>query len=142
MEPGPELAGVTSPSFRFQFDVTTVPGQFEIDTCCVRPNNHLAFVDYTASVVFPSFTKGIVSIGCFCRCHGDPVCDGQADIVDLVETINVAFRGISIPRDQDCTHSRTDVDASGATAVSDVVLMIRAVFDGESIETVFTNPCN
>lgn len=137
-----EIPGVNPPSFQLRFDVSGIAGQFEIDTCCVRPNSHLAFVNRNTEIVLPSFTKGIVSIGCFCRCHGDPVCNGQLDIVDVVQTINIAFRGAVVPRDQDCTHSRADVDASGATTVSDVVLMIRVVFDGESIETIFTNPCN
>jgi hypothetical protein len=142
LDVGTELPGVDLPSIQLRFGVSGISGQFEIDTCCVRPNSHLAFEDRSSSLVIPSFTKGIVSIGCFCRCHGDPICDGLLDVVDVVRTISTAFRGSVVPRDQDCTQSRTDVDNSESTDAADVVLMIRAVFGGELVETLFQNPCN
>jgi hypothetical protein len=54
------------PSFLLTFDVTVGPGQFEIDTCCITPANHLLFGDVTgdpSGTVVPDFTKGIITIG-------------------------------------------------------------------------------
>lgn len=141
LPPGTETPGADEPSFYFRFDVTMAEGRFEIDTCCVRPANHLSFVDLNVALIVPTFTKGIVSIGCFCRCHGDPDCNGYLDIVDVVRTINTAFRGSPSITDQDCTHERTDVDANAMTNVVDVARMIDVVFGGQVEASVFVDPC-
>lgn len=143
LDPGTETPGVDEPSFLFQFDINSVIGQFEIDTCCVRPANHLYFIDRQTSIVpGVEFTKGVITIDCDCACLGDPNCDSQTDVIDLVETINVAFRGMVAVTDSDCMLSCTDLNASGATDIVDVTLMVRAVFRGEPIETIVSNPCN
>lgn len=138
---GGETPGVDPPSYYFLFKVTAVSGRFEIDTCCVGPGLHLAFYDIDNQEYIPSFTKGTISIGCFCRCHGDPDCNGYLDIVDVVRTVNTAFRGLASITDQDCTHARTDVDANAMTNVLDVARMIDVVFGGESRDDVFVDPC-
>jgi hypothetical protein len=68
MAPGDDV----EPSIELGFDVTSVPGQFEIDTCCITPANHLTFTfppggaegctgegsDETA----PTFTRGVITL--------------------------------------------------------------------------------
>jgi hypothetical protein len=141
LDPGTELPGIDIPSFLIQFDVNTVQGQFEIDTCCVRPNGHFCYVDRNTNLVVPAFTKGVITIDCECSCLGDPVCDSETDILDLVQTIDVAFRSFPEVTDSDCMLMREDVNASASVDVVDVVLMVRAVFRGEPIGTIVTNPC-
>jgi hypothetical protein len=81
---------------------------------------------------------------CACNCHGDPVCDDViADVLDVVATINVAFRGAPALRDTNslCPRERTDVDCSAATDVIDVVKMIDVAFRGADRATTFCKPC-
>lgn len=83
--------------------------------------------------------------GCNCDCHADPVCDGQPDVLDVVLTINVAFRGSAERRDASCLRhginvaGRTDVNCSGLTDIADVVHVIDVVFRGEDREIAFCN---
>ena len=56
--------GSGTPSFLFTFDVTSVEGRFEIDTCCRAPSGHLVFVECgTTNPILPVFTKGVITIG-------------------------------------------------------------------------------
>jgi hypothetical protein len=50
------------PFYRFTFNVTGVQGFFEIDTCCVRPANHLGYVNRQTQTVPLAFTKGLIEI--------------------------------------------------------------------------------
>ncbi len=59
--PGADPVG--TPSFVFTFNVNGVDGLIEIDTCCVRPANHLSYVDEQTAIVAPTFTKGIITVG-------------------------------------------------------------------------------
>lgn len=80
---------------------------------------------------------------CDCSCHGDPVCDGQPDIQDVVETINNAFRGTAPTIDASCPHvGRSDVDCSGAIDIVDVVNTVNVVFRGADMGTTYCDPCN
>ncbi len=71
-----------------------------------------------------------------CKCHGDPVCDGVLDILDVIATVNIAFRGAPPLIDRGCSwyahqmHGRTDVDKSGATDIFDVARIVAVVFRG------------
>jgi hypothetical protein len=77
-----------------------------------------------------------------CPCHGDPMCDGQTDILDVVDVINEAFRGGPTTADPTCRESsRADVDCSCAVDVLDVTKMINVAFRGASKATEFCNPC-
>ena len=79
---------------------------------------------------------------CVCLCHADPSCDGiRSDILDVLNTVNVAFRGISATTDPQCPHQRTDVDCSGSTDVLDVAKTIGVAFRGASAMTSFCAPC-
>lgn len=81
---------------------------------------------------------------CVCRCHGDPNCDSiQNDILDVVNTINVAFGSLAALTDPSdpCPIERTDVDCSNATDVVDVVKVINVVFRGAIRATEYCQPC-
>jgi hypothetical protein len=62
MDPGQEAVGVDIPSIRILTDVTVNLGQFDIDTTCIRPANHLLYVDENTQPVAPTFTKGVITI--------------------------------------------------------------------------------
>lgn len=79
---------------------------------------------------------------CLCPCHGDPACDGQLDISDVVITIGVAFRGNAALYDPQCNHTpggTSDLNCSGGTDVVDVVNIIGVAFRGQTAQ--FCNPC-
>lgn len=59
--PGADPVG--TPSFLFTFNVNGVDGIIDIDTCCVRPANHLSYVDEATQIVAPTFVKGVVTVG-------------------------------------------------------------------------------
>lgn len=86
----------------------------------------------------------LVTESCQCDCHADPQCDAATDILDVILTINRAFRGTSaIPfcPGQNQVDGRTDVDCSGATDIIDVVKMIDVAFRGANPATKFCEPC-
>jgi subtilisin family serine protease len=83
----------------------------------------------------PRFIGGTIFVGapCDCPCQGDPACDGVASVVDVVNVVNVAFRGQADTVDGLCPHvGRTDLDCSCATDVLDVVLIVNRAFRGDS----------
>ncbi|MBI3872597.1 MAG: hypothetical protein HY304_05925 [candidate division Zixibacteria bacterium] len=84
LEPGADPPGTANASLRFRFNVTSTPGIFEIDTCCVTPANHLSFFDVYLTPIRPEFTKGTIEI---------VDCDGVTDIADVIRMVNVAFGG-------------------------------------------------
>jgi len=86
---------------------------------------------------------------CLCTCHADPVCDGvHSDVLDVVTTIGVAFRGNPDTYDPDCPMEgttiggRADVNCSGAVDVIDVVTVINVAFRGLSAATAYCKPCS
>ncbi len=81
---------------------------------------------------------------CACDCHGDPQCDSvRCDVIDVITTIGVAFRGSAPLADPNglCPRERSDVDCSGATDVIDVVKVIGVAFRGNDVATEFCDPC-
>lgn len=78
-----------------------------------------------------------------CAHHGDPDPNGVTDVVDVIATIEIAFRGGRPIIDASCPHApagRTDLDCSGATDIFDVTLLIGVAFRGGLAN--FCNPCN
>lgn len=63
MPPGSDPPGTANASFLFTFNVTGIDGLIEIDTCCVRPANHLTFVDDNNTAISPTFDKGLIIVG-------------------------------------------------------------------------------
>ncbi|MEW5700775.1 MAG: M64 family metallopeptidase [Candidatus Zixiibacteriota bacterium] len=82
-----------------------------------------------------------VIVQCVCPCHGDPQCDSVANVQDVVQTVNVAFRGVEPMFDPDCPRERTDVNCDSFTTVQDVVKVVNVSFRGASAATEFCNPC-
>lgn len=81
---------------------------------------------------------------CLCLCHGDPACDSTiADILDVVNTVNVAFRGSTVMTDPSatCPRERTDVNCSGSTDVVDVVKTVNVAFRGANPVTEYCEAC-
>lgn len=84
---------------------------------------------------------------CACDCHVDPaphpMCDGANDILDVVECIDVAFRGRLAIRDPvaACPYESTDANCSLSTDILDVVLFINVAFRGDDAWALFCNPC-
>jgi hypothetical protein len=142
LNPGSDVVGATEPSFMLYFDLGMTLGQFEIDTCCVRPAAHLSFVDNSLAEIVPEFTKGIVTVvPCTCSCTADPVCDGATDARDVAGVIEVAFRAGAVVMDSTCPFSRTDVNADGVTDVVDAVRTVYVAFLGQSPVDYFVNRC-
>jgi hypothetical protein len=83
--------------------------------------------------------------GCSCPCYADPaptVCDGITDVLDVVGTVNVAFRGFAAVFDPGCPRERTDVNCDGATDVLDVVRVVNVAFRGFTPASQFNcDPC-
>lgn len=80
---------------------------------------------------------------CACDCPADPKCDGITDILDVVNCVNVAFRGGAAVLDPNaaCPVETTDTDCSGFTDVLDVVHMVNVAFRAGNPATEFCNPC-
>lgn len=79
---------------------------------------------------------------CNCGCLADPTCDGVTDILDVVGTVTVAFRGGATTKMLDCQGlERTDTNCSGSTDVIDVVKTINVAFRGADRATEFCTPC-
>ncbi len=90
------------------------------------------------------FSIATSCIPCACDCHADPACDGiVSDVLDVVSTINVAFRGFAPMIDPNvaCPFEMTDVNCSGSTDVVDVVRVVNVAFRGLSTATEYCDPC-
>lgn len=87
-------------------------------------------------------TTVYVSDPCTCPCKYDPVCDGVlSDVLDVVDVIGVAFRGILSVTDPGCPAERTDVNNDGATDVLDVTRVVNVAFRGTVFSNEYVDPC-
>jgi hypothetical protein len=139
--------GEGAPSLELVFDVNEVGGAFEIDTTCATPSVHTCFVGTDGNddwIVSPSFRKGIVLIGCNAECHGDPNCDGQCNLIDLVRSVDVAFNNAppAIDPDPRCPVENTDVNCDLVTDILDVVKMVNVQYRFAPMQAEFCVPCN
>jgi hypothetical protein len=140
----PQFTG--SASWVFVFNMDTLEGCFEIDTCCVRPSGHLSFVDEQTNLIAPAFTKGTICIAsCSCDCHANPAncSDPAVNVLDVTYEINVAFRGSAEIDDPNatCPIRTTDVNCDGVTSVVDVIKMVDVAFRAGDPAVVFCDPC-
>jgi M6 family metalloprotease-like protein len=113
------------------------PSDVGIDTAVV-----MATDGYNLDTIYVQIT--VTPPPCACDCHADPaVCDATQDVLDVVGTINIAFRGAPAIPDPNiaCPYQTTDVDCSGDTGVIDVVKMINVAFRGMNAQTEFCRPC-
>lgn len=78
-----------------------------------------------------------------CPCHADPQCDGVTNVLDVILTIEVAFRGGPSIVDSDplCNPERTDANCDLSTGVVDVVKVIDVAFRGISQGASFCPAC-
>jgi hypothetical protein len=69
---------------------------------------------------------------CLCETHGDANGDGVPSVVDVVMTVNVAFRGGTDVADVECCPhtSRLDHTCDCVVSVLDVVVIVNAAFRG------------
>lgn len=119
------------------------PGAHAIK-CVVTDTTSLVRMDPTGLLKDSVIWTINVTTACGCDCHADPACDGiRSDVLDVVNTINVAFRGIAPAPDPNaaCPYESTDVDCTSATDVLDVVHVVNVAFRGVSAATEFCNPC-
>lgn len=104
----------------------------------------LGAATYTTTYV-PALVGGTTTVAnlCDCSCHGDPICDTQIDVLDVVTTIDVAFRNVAPTVDGSCPHvGRSDLDCSGSIDVIDVVLIVGVAFRNVDPQTSICDPCN
>ena len=79
---------------------------------------------------------------CSCPCKFDPVCDGtMSDILDVVATVEVAFRSSSALVDPTCPSARSDVDGDGETTITDVVKVVNVAFRNQTVAANYVDPC-
>lgn len=81
---------------------------------------------------------------CGCEHHSDPSNDDvRSDIVDVVMSIGVAFRGAPELLDSApcCPSATTDLDCNGETDVIDVVKMIDIAFRNGDVQSTLCSPC-
>jgi PKD repeat protein len=112
----------------------------------IKSRAHIRF-DYEEWFVAPPSGSRDVTVmpcPCGCDCLGDPSnCDGVVNITDVIEAINVSFRGAFSLFDPNggCNFERTDVNCSSSTDVLDVVKFINVSFRGADQATEFCHPC-
>lgn len=111
-------------------------------TAYPMPSGRVIASDMTRGLFVLSF-DGPQEPYCACACHGDPQCNVIYDIVDVVQSINVAFRGVDDITDpgEGCPASPSDLDCSDTTDITDVVRMIDVVFRGMDPATEVCDPC-
>lgn len=82
-------------------------------------------------------------VTCACMCHGDPRCDGQIDVFDVVTAVGVAFREAPAQPDPHdlCPQTQTDADCSGETNIMDVVRFVNVAYRNASPIANFCDPC-
>jgi hypothetical protein len=81
---------------------------------------------------------------CACDCHRDPQCDATANVVDVVNIVDVAYNNSAAPADPSgsCPYIRTDVDCSAVTDIIDVVLMVGVVYRSATFDTSLCGMCD
>lgn len=151
LDPGADPPGV--PSFIISFDVTSVVGTFELDTCCIHPTYHVMFIDAATQLpVLPSVTSGVITIG-------NPGCPPTVDVCGRIDTcgglsgkrvpdcimnvqdvtcmVDYIFRGGMAP----CPKSRADYNCDCIPNVVDVTTSVNVVFRGQTPPDPCPTPC-
>jgi len=151
VEPSQPPAATTSTSATYQIDWQSINGgggDIQSTNYDIQSSIGQSATGYATSTNYEigaGYWYGVGGGGdCQCDCHGDPAnCDGVQDITDVVQTINVAFRGAAAILDpnENCPYETTDTNCSTATDVIDVVKMVNVAFRGANVATEFCNPC-
>jgi len=110
--------------------------------CVVTDTTQLVRIDPGGLLKDSATWSVTVTAICSCPCHADPACDAvKSDILDVVNTINVAFRGTAGTVSGACPYQDTDVDCTTATDILDVVKVVNVAFRGANPATEFCDPC-
>jgi hypothetical protein len=143
MQPGADPGTTAAASLQIVLNqLGTLPGFFEIDTACWMPANSITYARENSSLILPSFTKGTIELRCDCSCHADPVCDGQTNITDVVQAINVVFRYGDPGNQPYCPYQTVDANCDGLLDIVDVVTYIGVAFRYEDPSVLFCDPCD
>ncbi len=121
-----------TPSLVFRFDVSSVPGKFLIDSTCFY-HDYFRMWECDGPMVFaPRYTPGVITIiPCACTCHGNPICDGVHNVLDITAIIGEAFQGQSPRSDASCGRkTRCDLNCDCEVTVTDVIAMIDVAIRG------------
>jgi hypothetical protein len=129
-----------APSLIITVSAGTELGQFEIDTTCTDPTNHLLFITPDVQGILPEFVKGTVTVIDACcglydphgrtgNVDGDP--DGFKDISDILMLARFSLLGGQAPA---ClAEANTDGDPECFTDISDILRLARfALLGGEA----------
>ena len=111
LEPGADPGTAADASLQIILNqIGPTAGVFEIDTACWMPANSVAYALANAGLVVPTFTKGVIELVCDCGCHADIVCDGVTDLLDVVTTVDIIFRGEAFTPESFCPYAQVDVN--------------------------------
>jgi len=135
----------------FDFNVTSVPGTFEIDTACFSStittihliDNDFPPVDHgplgTNEVIFE---KSVITIEpCVCAVKGDLNNDGMSNPLDVVYMVNYVYLSADDfvePPGWVCPYELGDTDCDGAISPVDVINLAILVYRGEDC---LCDPC-
>jgi hypothetical protein len=90
----------------------------------------------------PASAAGGATTVTACGCHADPTCDGDWNVLDVVNVVGEAFRNVPPVTDPTCPHeSRCDVDCNCVVDIGDVVRMVDVTFRNGNPATEFCNAC-
>jgi hypothetical protein len=98
---------------------------------------------YAADSIYIVELEAEIPPSCACECHADPQCNGDTDVLDVVQSVNVAFRNAPDIIDPNplCPRVTTDVDCDGDTDVIDVVKFVNVAFRNADPVAEFCDPC-
>ncbi len=141
--PAPEGRDVLA----LEFDVSTVPGQFEFDTACWSSSldriylieNSFPPVDHGATCIFE---KGVITIlDCICGAKGDLNNDSASDPLDMVYMVNYVYRmtdNFVHPDGWDCPFALGDTDCNGTIDPLDVTNLVILIYRSQDL---LCDPC-
>jgi hypothetical protein len=117
--PQPDLLPWRDDGYRLSVAFADIDGDLLRDTFVGEEDGGINFYRRDAS-------------SCSCPSHGDPDGDGVPSVIDVVITVNIAFRGFSNLADVECCphRSRVDHNCDCQVDVLDVVTIVNAAFRG------------
>lgn len=120
------------PSMTIAFNAPAAAGFFEIDTTCVDPSGHLAFINTDGQTLDGvTFAKGVIGVSpCACPNQSDFDEDGFNSALDLAALIDILFASNPDLQDASCPSPRGDFDCDGFSTALDLSGLIDYLFAG------------